>query len=76
MKDAIGLKQTSESRVQYVDEYLVPFNALEQYAAEYGLHLVKKVNFHEYFDKHITNPPEEMPPRAREMYRSLFERMV
>ena len=36
-----------------VPEFLVCFDILEKMAAEYGLTLVKKMNFHEYFDDKI-----------------------
>lgn len=50
--------------ILYVDEYLVPFDALVQVAREYGLELIKKVNFHEYFDSQITNPDSDQDPRS------------
>ena len=50
--------------ILYVDEYLVPFDALVQVAREYGLELIKKVNFHEYFDSQITNPNSDQDPRS------------
>ena len=52
LADAIGRRMTS-GPIQYVDEYLVPFDALTEIAAEYGLQLQKKQNFHEYFDEQL-----------------------
>ena len=49
LSDAIG-KKMSSNKIAYVPEYLVPFEALISMAREYGLKLVKKINFHEYYD--------------------------
>ena len=65
LADAIGKKLMS-GPILYVDEYLVPFDALVQVAREYGLQLIKKVNFHEYFDSQITNPDSDQDPRGVE----------
>ena len=46
----MGKKQVADQQVKYVPEYLVHFGSFESIAAEFGLELVKKVNFHEYYD--------------------------
>ena len=75
LADAIGKKLIS-GPILYVDEYLVHFDTLVSVARDYGLELVKKVNFHEYFDSLITNPGPEQDPRTVEYHRNLYQRMV
>jgi len=38
-----------------VPEYLVNFDIFEKIAAEYGLQLQLKMNFHEYFDSKLSD---------------------
>jgi mRNA (guanine-N7-)-methyltransferase len=53
LKDAVGRHRLSEDRPVYVPEYLVSFDCLEELAAEYGLRLVEKKNFHEFYADNI-----------------------
>ena len=43
----------SEGRPVYVPEYLVLFENLEKIAKEYGLKLVEKTNFKEFYGYNI-----------------------
>ena len=43
----------SEDRPVYVPEYLVSFDFLEKLALEYGLKLIEKKNFHEFYEDNI-----------------------
>ncbi len=43
----------SEDRPVYVAEYLVNFDHLEKLALEYGLKLVERKNFHEFYHDNI-----------------------
>jgi len=56
----------SEDRPVYVPEYLVSFDFLEKLALEYGLKLIEKKNFHEFYDDNIALADNQ----------PLFERMV
>ena len=59
LQDAIGQSQISDSRPRMVPEFLVCFEVLTRIAAEYGLTLVKKMNFLEYYaDKTAHNSPQ------------------
>ena len=51
----MGKKQVADQQVKYVPEYLVHFGSFESIAAEFGLELVKKVNFHEYYDARMND---------------------
>lgn len=53
LKEAVGKERLSEGRPIYVPEYLVIFSHLEKLAEEYGLRLVEKRNFHEFYDRNI-----------------------
>lgn len=53
LKDAVGKHRMSEDRPVYVAEYLVSFDFLEQIALEYGLKLVERKNFHEFYQENI-----------------------
>lgn len=75
LEDAIGKRMTA-GPILYVDEYLVPFDTLVEVAKEYGLELVKKTNFHEYFDAQITNPQTESDRKQARYKNELFDRMV
>ena len=58
----------------YVPEYLVHFETLETIALEYGLKLVKKENFHEYYDSKVgdSNPSTG----SRQHFTNLLDFMV
>ena len=77
LEDAIG-KRLASGAPLYVDEYLVPFDTLVAVAKEYGLELVKKVNFHEYFDQEVHGAAREADRDARHVpyQQHLFDRMV
>lgn len=49
LEGAIGQKQISDGKPRLVPEFLVCWDILEKIAAEYGLTLMFRMNFHEYF---------------------------
>ena len=52
LEDAVG-KKDLDGNVIYIPEYLIIFKELERIAAEYGLYLVEKCNFHDFYQKNI-----------------------
>ena len=66
LSDAVGHSMVADKAVKYVPEYLVNFGYLRQIAQEYDLELVKKENFHEYYDKKMADP---CPCKDRLCYR-------
>ena len=51
MKGAVGKERLSENRPIYVPEYLVIIENLERLAKEFGLRLVEKKNFMDFFSE-------------------------
>lgn len=56
LKEAIG-KESKETAAKMVDEYLVVFSELERIASEYGLELVMKKNFRQFYDDMCSENP-------------------
>ena len=71
LKEAIGKEQMEfGNEARLVDEYLVIFDVLVKFAAEYGLELVMKKNLRQYFDDMTSEAPlsfqEERRKRAND----------
>ena len=66
LHNVVGRERLSEDRPVYVPEYLVPFDHLQIVAREYGLELVEKKNFIEFYQDFIDERHN----------RDLFDRMV
>ena len=61
LKEAIGKEtKVQDTRPKLVDEFLVIFEVLEKMAFEYGLKLVMKKNFRQYFDDMCSSNPHSM----------------
>jgi hypothetical protein len=59
LKEAIG-KETmmyEDKRPKMVDEYLVIFDVMVKIAKEYGLNLVMKKNFRQFYDDYTSPNP-------------------
>jgi len=53
LEDSVGRKEGD--KVVYVPEYLVIFNKFKELAEEYGLELLERKNFHEFYSDNIKN---------------------
>eukprot|EP00826_Nyctotherus_ovalis_P045728 TRINITY_DN508_c0_g1_i3.p2 TRINITY_DN508_c0_g1~~TRINITY_DN508_c0_g1_i3.p2 ORF type:complete len:209 (+),score=93.49 TRINITY_DN508_c0_g1_i3:248-874(+) len=54
LEDSVGRKEGD--KIVYVPEYLVIFEKFKELADEYGLELVERKNFHEFYSDNIKNP--------------------
>ena len=82
LKEAIGKEtQFHNDAPKMVDEFLVIFPVLIKIAREYGLNLVMKKNFRQYFDDMTSENPasgdQNLPnERDRGFNKNLFYKMV
>jgi len=80
LKEAIG-KETHQNQQKMVDEFLVIFPVLIKIAEEYGLKLIMKKNFRQYYDDMCSQNPVSgednfADDRQKNNNRTTFERMV
>eukprot|EP00345_Euplotes_harpa_P004391 CAMPEP_0168325850 /NCGR_PEP_ID=MMETSP0213-20121227/4939_1 /TAXON_ID=151035 /ORGANISM="Euplotes harpa, Strain FSP1.4" /LENGTH=189 /DNA_ID=CAMNT_0008328425 /DNA_START=451 /DNA_END=1016 /DNA_ORIENTATION=- len=55
LEDGVGYKRT-DGQIEYVPEYLVIFKRFVELAKEYDLKLVRRENFHSFYQSSIENP--------------------
>ncbi|CAI2369238.1 unnamed protein product [Moneuplotes crassus] len=65
LEDGVGHKRIDNS-IEYVPEYLVIFKKFIELAKEYDLELVKRENFHDFYENYIKN----------KKHKDLFDRIV
>ena len=54
LEDGVGHKRAN-GKIEYVPEYLVIFKKFIQLAKEYDLKLIKRENFHKFYEHNIKN---------------------